>query len=94
MAGKRVGLYLRVSTTDQTIENQRRELTEACERRGWTVVAEFSDDGISGSKGRDARPGFDRLNKAMTQGGKGILKIASVGSGTVQRIRAEMNGLT
>jgi DNA invertase Pin-like site-specific DNA recombinase len=64
---KRVAIYLRVSTTDQTIENQRRELTEAAQRHGWHIVAEFADTGISGAKGRDKRPGLDRLCKAITR---------------------------
>jgi DNA invertase Pin-like site-specific DNA recombinase len=64
---KRVGLYLRVSTDDQTIENQREALVAACGNRGWTIVEEFVDEGISGSKGRDKRPGFDRLLKAATR---------------------------
>jgi DNA invertase Pin-like site-specific DNA recombinase len=62
---KQVALYLRVSTDQQTLANQRRELTAAAERHGWQVVAEFSDAGISGNKGRDQRPGFDRLLKAI-----------------------------
>jgi DNA invertase Pin-like site-specific DNA recombinase len=62
---KTVALYLRVSTGEQTVENQRRELLAAAERRGWRVVAEFCDDGISGAKGRDKRSGFDRLQKAI-----------------------------
>ena len=66
MNGKRVGLYLRVSTDEQTVENQRQALTEAMERRGWRIVAEFVDNGISGAKGRDKRPGYDRLLKAAT----------------------------
>ena len=45
MNGKRVGLYLRVSTDEQTVENQRQALTEAMERRGWRIVAEFVDNG-------------------------------------------------
>jgi DNA invertase Pin-like site-specific DNA recombinase len=65
--GKRVGLYLRVSTDDQTVENQREALMAACEARGWRIVAEFSDPGISGAKGRDKRPGFDKLHKAVTR---------------------------
>jgi DNA invertase Pin-like site-specific DNA recombinase len=64
---KTVALYLRVSTGDQTVDNQRRELTAAAERRGWRIVAEFCDDGISGAKGRDQRPAFDRLCKAMVR---------------------------
>jgi DNA invertase Pin-like site-specific DNA recombinase len=67
MNGKRVGLYLRVSTDDQTVENQRQALTAACEARGWKIVEEFADNGVSGSKGRDKRPGFDRLIKAATR---------------------------
>jgi DNA invertase Pin-like site-specific DNA recombinase len=35
----------------------------ACEARGWRIVEEFIDNGISGAKGRDKRPGFDRLLK-------------------------------
>src|SRR5437870_2806579 len=59
--GKRTALYLRVSTSGQTVENQRRELLAAAERHGWTIVAEFVDHGVSGSKGRDRRPQYDAL---------------------------------
>ena len=65
---KTVALYLRVSTDEQTVENQRRELVAACERRGWRVAAEYVDAGISGAKGRGDRPGFDRLHKAIVRG--------------------------
>jgi DNA invertase Pin-like site-specific DNA recombinase len=58
---KRVALYLRVSTAEQTIENQQRELEAVAARHGWNVVAVISDAGISGTKGRDQRPGYDRL---------------------------------
>ena len=67
-AERTVALYLRVSTDDQTVENQRQALTEACERRGWRVAAEYVDAGISGAKGRYDRPGFDRLHKAIVRG--------------------------
>ncbi len=60
---KRAAIYLRVSTTGQTVENQRRELEQVAERRGWSVVAIYEDAGISGAKGRDQRPGFDRMLK-------------------------------
>jgi DNA invertase Pin-like site-specific DNA recombinase len=60
---KRVAIYLRVSTTGQTVENQRRELEQAAERRGWTVAEIYEDAGISGAKGRDQRPGFDQMLK-------------------------------
>jgi len=57
MNGKRIGLYLRVSTGEQTIETQCIGLVAACEVRGWR---------ISGAKGREKCPGFDRLLKAAT----------------------------
>jgi hypothetical protein len=64
-AQKRVAIYLRVSTGEQTTENQRRELEEVATRHGWRVVEFFEDAGISGAKGRDKRPGLDRLLMAF-----------------------------
>lgn len=63
----RVALYLRVSTSDQTCENQDRELRQIGERLGWTIVHTYRDDGISGSKGRDKRPGLDAMLKAVAR---------------------------
>ncbi len=63
---KRAALYLRVSTGEQTTDNQRRELLAAAERKGWIVVAEYEDAGISGSKGREQRPGFDAMLKSAS----------------------------
>src|SRR5918911_3823286 len=65
--GKRAAIYLRVSTSGQTVENQRRELHAAAGRHGWRIVREFEDAGISGSKGRDQRPGLDALLKAVSR---------------------------
>lgn len=62
---KRCGLYVRCSTDHQTVENQITILTEVAERSGWTIVRVFEDQGISGAKGRDKRPGFDALLKAI-----------------------------
>jgi DNA invertase Pin-like site-specific DNA recombinase len=45
------------------VENQARELRQIAERRGWGVVEEYRDAGISGSKGRDKRPGLDQMLK-------------------------------
>lgn len=64
---KRVAIYTRVSTDGQSVASQQRELHAVAERHGWEVVAEYSDPGISGSKGRDKRPGFDKLLKAATR---------------------------
>ena len=54
MNQKRIGIYARVSTKDQTSENQLLDLRKYCEARGWQIVAECVDDGISGAK--DNRP--------------------------------------
>ena len=64
---KRVALYVRVSTDHQTIKNQERELQAVAERHGWSVVAVFKDQGISGAKGRDKRPGLDKLMQAVSR---------------------------
>ena len=60
---KRAALYLRVSTDGQTTENQRRELENVAARSGWTIVGVYEDAGVSGAKGRDKRPAFDKLCK-------------------------------
>jgi DNA invertase Pin-like site-specific DNA recombinase len=65
--GKRAAIYARVSTGDQTTENQLLELRQIAERRGWEVVEVYADNGISGAKGRDQRPAFDRLCKDATR---------------------------
>ena len=60
---------MRVSTSDreQTVENQLQPLQEAAGRLGWTVVAIYRDEGISGSRGRDKRPGLDALLKGVAR---------------------------
>ena len=57
----RVAVYARVSTigNGQSPEMQLRELREFCDRRSWTVAAEYVDVGISGSK--EKRPELDKL---------------------------------
>jgi DNA invertase Pin-like site-specific DNA recombinase len=61
--GKRAAIYAGVSTDKQTVENQLRELRHIADQRGWEVVGEYHDAGISGSKGRDGRPGLDQMLK-------------------------------
>ena len=62
----RAALYLRVSTTDQTTENQERELRAAADRLGHVIVEVYRDHGISGGKGREKRPAFDKLHRDAT----------------------------
>lgn len=64
---KRAALYVRVSQDSQTVENQLLVLNEVAQRSGWTIVHTFSDEGISGTKGRDKRPGYDALLKAVAR---------------------------
>jgi DNA invertase Pin-like site-specific DNA recombinase len=54
----KTAIYARVSTAEQTVENQRLELTRYCEARGWTAT-EYLDEGVSGAK--ESRPALDRL---------------------------------
>ena len=56
---KKASLYLRVSTTTQTCENQQMALEVYCERQGWEIKKIYSDDGISGSQ--SDRPALNQL---------------------------------
>lgn len=64
---KRVAIYARVSTNSQTTENQIRELRRVADQNGWIIVEEFIDEGISGAKGREKRPQFDKLLKSAVR---------------------------
>ncbi|MEH6715446.1 recombinase family protein [Parasphingorhabdus flavimaris] len=64
---KRAALYVRVSTDGQTTENQRRELKEVADKSGWKIVEIYEDAGISGAKGRDKRPAFNKLLQDATR---------------------------
>ena len=64
---KRCAIYTRVSTKDQTVENQLIVLKEVAKLKGYKVVKEYTDEGVSGAKGRDKRTGFDTLIKDATK---------------------------
>jgi DNA invertase Pin-like site-specific DNA recombinase len=57
-SARRVAVYARVSTLEQTTENQLLELRRYVEARGWTAT-EYVDQGVSGAK--DRRPALDQL---------------------------------
>lgn len=63
----RVAIYARISTTNhgQDTEVQTRELKQFAEARGWQIIGEYVDAGISGAK--DSRP---ELNRLMADAGK------------------------
>ena len=73
-----VAIYARVSTASQTVENQLIELRDAAKRLGWTVTHEVIDEGISGSKGRSDRPGFDRIFELVEHKAVGAVMAWSV----------------
>jgi len=85
---KKVGIYLRVSTDGQTTENQRRELEAVAARSGWEVVGFYMDAGISGSNGREKRPGFDRLLNDAT-----ARKINMIAAWSVDRLGRSLQHL-
>ncbi len=64
---KRIAIYARVSTDKQTVDNQLLELRSLCERLGYTIVQEYTDNGISGAKSRNDRPALDALMKDATR---------------------------
>jgi DNA invertase Pin-like site-specific DNA recombinase len=60
---RRVAIYTRVSTLDQTIDNQLIELREHCSKMGWEIVKEYADEGLSGTLSREKRPALNSLIK-------------------------------
>ena len=76
--GRRAAIYVRVSTGSQTVENQLRELRGVAARHDWQIVTEFRDTGISGAKGREQRPGLDKLLQAVARRGVDMVLAWSV----------------
>ena len=60
----KTAIYCRVSTQDQTTDNQALELRETAEKQGWTVIETFTDV-ISGARAN--RPGLDALMKSVNR---------------------------
>jgi len=87
-ARKRVAIYTRVSTKGQSVENQRVDLLDVAKHRGWIVQGEYSDAGISGTKGRDQRPALDTMLKALTRG-----EVDMVAAWSVDRIGRSLTHL-
>ena len=65
MDGKRVAIYARTSTLDQStgLESQVRVLRQYCDQNGITNFELFSDNGISGTK--SSRPALDAMMAAV-----------------------------
>jgi hypothetical protein len=90
MKDKRAAVYLRVSAADQTVSNQRVELEAAAAARGWTVVASYTDEGISGAKARHGCPQLDQMLKdAVRRKFNVVMVIQSRVKAGLQRAQAE-----
>lgn len=68
-----VALYARVSTDDQSVEAQLRDLREFCQRRDWAIAQEFIDSGYSGAK--DSRPAWNECYDAIQKGRVDVLVV-------------------
>jgi DNA invertase Pin-like site-specific DNA recombinase len=70
-------LYARCSTLlNQDPENQLAPLREVAKARGFVVVDEFVDHGVSGT--HESRPALSRLKKAAMRGEFGIVVVAAL----------------
>ena len=70
---KKVALYCRVSTKEQTTDNQTLDLKRFCEHRDLEIVHEYSDQGVSGSL--DSRPALNQMLEDARQGKFEILLV-------------------
>lgn len=75
---KTAAIYMRVSTDQQTTDNQRLELEKVAAKSGWQIIEVYEDAGISGSKGRDKRPALDAMLKAATKRKFDVMMVWSV----------------
>lgn len=72
---KRVAIYARVSTPDQHLENQILDLRKLAAQRGFEVVKEYCDRGISGNKAK--RPGLDSMMADARRGEFSVVLVAA-----------------
>ena len=63
---KKAAAYVRVSTADQTVKNQKLAIEKYCEVQNWKLVQTYEDNGISGST--DSRPALDMLKDDVMKG--------------------------
>lgn len=75
--------YVRVSTGEQAnsgagIEVQRQALAAAAEQRGWDLVDVIADEGESGGKSHEKRPGLSEALARVESGEAGALAVAKL----------------
>ncbi len=64
LPGRHVALYVRVSTQEQDLEGQERQLRELCEARSWEVVEVYKEK-VSAWKKTSVRSEYDRLHRDL-----------------------------
>jgi DNA invertase Pin-like site-specific DNA recombinase len=72
---KKAAIYARVSTSDQHLENQILDLRKLAAQRGFEVIREYCDRGISGSKAK--RPGLDSMMADARRGEFSVVLVAA-----------------
>jgi len=72
---KKAALYARVSTPDQHLENQILDLRRLVAQRGFEIVREYCDRGISGRKAK--RPGLDSMMNDARRGEFSVVLVAA-----------------
>jgi DNA invertase Pin-like site-specific DNA recombinase len=72
---KKAAIYARVSTPDQHVETQLCDLRKLAAHRGFEVVREYCDRGVSGSKAK--RPGLDAMMADARRGEFSVLLVAA-----------------
>ena len=82
-----VAIYVRVSTSGQTTDNQMIELTEVCERNKWNIVKVYNET-VSGTKSVDDR---QQLKQMLIDASR--KKFSKVLVWSVCRLSRSMNSL-
>ena len=88
----RAAYYLRISTEEQELDNQRGEIIPFIERRGWKLIHPF-EDVMSGRKTEKDRPGFAAMLKAAHQRKFDIVVFWALDRLTREGTRATLNYL-
>lgn len=78
MSTLKVAIYVRVSTSNQSTENQVYELQRVAAARGWEIFGSYADEGISGCKDRTQRPALNSLMKDAVRGKFDLIAVWSI----------------
>jgi putative DNA-invertase from lambdoid prophage Rac len=71
---KDAAIYLRVSTDEQTVDNQRPDLERVAEARGLVIVATYEERASTAKR----RPSFDRMMTDARRGAFNVLLVWSI----------------